>query len=86
LCGHPTDVEGARPCPREAGHGGDHYWWIPFEAFDRCWKVVVYSGPPKERVRRCRGTFVSEPDGFDVLWLLQLISRLREREREMQRG
>jgi hypothetical protein len=73
-------VHGARGCPREAGHSGPHYWWLPWEDESGRWRVVVYSGPPEERVKRCRGVFWGEPTNADVNRLLQSIARIRRRE------
>jgi hypothetical protein len=80
LCRTPSIVHGAGACPREAGHPGEHFWWIPF-ILGESWRVVVYSGDPYDRVTRCRGAFVREPDCGDVFWLLNLIAELRRRNR-----
>ncbi len=74
----PSKVHGAMPCPREYGHRGAHYWWVPFELGG--WRVVVYSGEAPERKRICRGGFTSMPHGTDVHQLLVTVGTLRRRE------
>lgn len=79
LCGQPSSVHGAGACPRGWGHRGDHYWYLPWED-GRCWRVIVYSGEPYERERRCAGTFSAEPRAEDVAHLLRTIAPLRQLE------
>lgn len=79
LCGHPSDVYGAEPCPREAGHAGEHYWSLPWEE-GSCWRVIVYSGAPYDRRRRCAGVFTAEPRAADIARLLRTIAPLRRAE------
>lgn len=81
LCGKPARyVYGAEGCPREDGHAGEHYWWIPFEVGN--WRVVVYAGEAAERRRVCRGAFTDQPSAQDVYQLLVLVADRRRRELE----
>lgn len=80
LCGAPTSVDGAEPCPRKKGHGGEHYWWLTWEIGPKHWKAIVYSGEPQERRRRCRGRFSARPDAADVHLLILAVVPLRKAE------
>lgn len=85
LCGKPAHyVHGAEGCPRESGHPGPHYWWIPFEVGN--WRVVVYEGLAPQRRRVCRGSFTSEPSAHDVYRLLVTIGNVRRRELKRRRA
>ena len=79
LCQRESSVHGAGPCPRGAGHRGECYWWLPWEG-DAGWRVIVYSGQPYSRRRRCMGSFTSEPSIYDVNFLLKTLAPLRRRE------
>ena len=79
LCLAVSSVHGAGPCPRRVGHAGECYWWIAWDG-DAGWRVIVYSGDPYNRRRRCMGSFSAEPSTQDVAHLLRVISPLRKRE------
>lgn len=80
LCGHDCGIHGAEPCPRAAGHSGDHLWWLCFE-IDCTYHVIVYSGTNAyERRKRARGRFSDPPDITAVRHLLEQLSPLRRRE------
>jgi hypothetical protein len=81
LCGAPTVVRGAKPCPRAKNHPGVHYWWIPWLDGRGEWRVVVYTGEPEERVRLARGVFCDSPSGQDVAELLRVLSPLKHAEK-----
>jgi hypothetical protein len=76
----PSSVHGAGGCPRAAGHEGDCYWWLPWEDGTGAWRVIVYSGEPQRRRRRCKGVFVDEPRLSDVARLLRTIAPMKRRE------
>lgn len=76
--GH-SKVVGAGPCPRARGHAGECYWWLAWEG-DAGWRVIVYSGDAYNRQRRCKGSFIAEPDVRDVGHLLRVLSPLKKRE------
>lgn len=80
LCRKPTDVHGAHGCPRQQGHGGEHYWWLEWDGDDSRWHVLVYSGAAQGRRRRCKGTFSERPTAPDVHKLLKTVSTLKKRE------
>ena len=81
LCRAPSKVVGAELCPREAGHRGPCYWWIPF-CIGQTWHVLVYSGEPYDRVGRARGRFCDVPTMRDVADLLETVGDIRAREAE----
>lgn len=83
MCGLLSDVVGAGGCPREAGHDGECFWFIPWElAGPDDWRVIVYSGTAANRVRRCRGRFTAMPELTDVHQLLLTLSTYRHREQQ----
>ena len=82
-CGTLSEVHGAEPCPREPQHPGEHFWWVPWQ-LGHGWRVIVYSGTPYSRVRRCAGGFTSEPTSSDVLELLHRLNLARQRERTIR--
>lgn len=79
LCGLEASVLGSGGCPRQAGHGGECYWWLAWSG-DAGWRVIVYSGTAYNRRRRCKGAFTSEPDIRDIAHLLRVLSPLKKRE------
>lgn len=84
LCGHKVaHGEGAEPCPREPGHPGDCYFWIPIErAYGITVLVYVFYGEFNEhRKTLCKGEFESWPNGYDVQRLVRVIVQLRRREK-----
>lgn len=78
-CGRESVVHNAGGCPRYAGHSGECYWWLSWSSAG-AWRVIVYSGDPRTRRRRCRGVFTAEPELEDVNQLVRTIAVLRKRE------
>lgn len=72
-------MHGARGCPRAKDHAGPCYWWIAWEE-PACWRVIVYSGEPGERRRRCRGSFIGKPEMRDVNRLLLTLAPVKRME------
>lgn len=92
LCEHESGVYGAMPCPREAGHRGDHFWVLKWEfggvdgwGCPDDWRVLVFSGTPYDRRLRCRGRFTAEPELADVNFLLVALVAAHERQERMRR-
>lgn len=91
LCRHDSGIHGALPCPREAGHRGEHFWVIAWEhggpsgwGIPTDWRVVVFSGSVDDRRRRCRGRFTSRPALEDVNLLLVTLIRAHERQQRLR--
>lgn len=82
ICGRDPlpPVHGAQGCPRKAGHKGPCYWTIAWEEESGLFRVIVYSGPPEERRKRCKGVFSGPPSALDVHALLETLSPIRKRE------
>lgn len=79
LCGLEPKVRNTGGCPRQAGHDGECYWWLAWEDGEG-WRVIVYSGKPTGRRKRCKGRFTEKPDVRDVAHLLHVLSPLKKQE------